>query len=481
METTVRRLFEHASERAAHYREDADERAPRAADAPREAYARFDGPTPETGEDPLAIIDALADAAEPGLMDVSGRRFFGWVIGGSDEVGVAADFLTSAWGQNAGNVFCSPAAAAAETVAARWLLDILRLPHESAVGLVTGATMANFVGLAAGRQAVLERAGWDLEADGLQGAPPIRVFIGEEAHSTTFAALRYLGFGQRQIIRVETDGQGAMNAGALERALKAGEGPALIAAQAGQINTGAFDPVGDIVDVAAHAGAWVHVDGAFGLWARACPDRAALAEGVEKADSWATDGHKWLQAPYDCGIAIVRDAEACARTMSITASYLPADEALRDRSHFTPELSRRARGFAVWAILRRHGRAGIAEMVGRHCALARRIADRLRDEPGLAVLNDVVLNQVALGFGEDWPAAARDQAAADVAAEIQRRNVVFAETSGWRGRRILRVSVISGDLTEPDADRLADEVRRAWRAVRERGPAAAATPTDCMT
>lgn len=475
--TATAEMLERVLAHAVRQRDGLETRGPGAIDAPRQALARFEGPTPEAGEDPITVIDALVKAAEPGLMGVTGRRFFGWVIGGSDPAGVAADWLAGSWGQNAGNMFCSPAAAAAETIASRWLLDILHLPQQCSIGFVTGATMANFVGLAAGRDVILRRVGWDVEADGLQGAPRVRVFIGEEAHSTVFASLRYLGFGDRQIARVAVDDQGAMDASALERALESGDGPALVLAQAGQINTGAFDPVSRIADICARQkSAWLHVDGAFGLWARACPDRAHLAEGLEKADSWATDGHKWLQAPYDSGFAIVKDADAHARAMSITASYLPADDSARDPGLYAPELSRRARGFAVWTLLKRFGRDGIAEMVSRHCALARRIAERLDGAPGLKVLNDVVLNQIILGFGEDWDAAAHDQAARDVVAEIQRRNDVFVEGSDWRGRRVVRVSVISGGLQAPDADRLVEEVLHAWERVRERGPQAAAAP-----
>jgi len=462
---TLNPLFERALEHASRYRAMLADRSPWPALTGPALHARFDGPTPERGRDGLAVIDDLVAAAEPGLSGAAGARFFGWVIGASNPVGVAADMLTSAWGQNAGNHACSPAAAVAEQVAGRWLVDMLRLPAESSVGFVTGATMASFTCLAAARNAVLGRVGWDVETLGLSSAPPVRILLGEDAHATIVCALRYLGFGS-QATRIPTDRQGGMNEAALAQALAAGTGPAIVIAQAGQMNTGAFDPFAAIVRTCREHGAWLHVDGAFGLWARVAPELDALTDGVEGADSWAVDGHKWLQLPYDSGFAIVRDAAAHRRAMSIVASYLPTEgEGACDPAQRVPELSRRARGFAAWALLRSLGRSGVADLVRSHCALARRAAANLAGEPGVAVLNDVVLNQVIVGFGEG-PPAARDAATAAVITRLQDNAACLTAGADWRGRRVLRLSVISGPLAEADIDRLTDAVLHAWRQVR---------------
>jgi glutamate/tyrosine decarboxylase-like PLP-dependent enzyme len=454
-------LFRQAAELAISFRERLDQRPQRPDSDFTTALAAWAASSPETGAPALSVIDELAALAAPGLHAMTGRRFFGWVIGGSHPVGVAADWLTAAWGQNAGNHTASPAAAAAETVAGRWLIDILRLPATASIGFVTGATVANFVGLAAARGAVLRGAGWDVERDGLFGAPPVTVLIGEDAHATVFSALQFLGFGHDRPVRIATDGQGAMQPDALERALKAHCGPTIVVTQAGQLNTGAFDPHAALVPMAKAAGAWVHVDGAFGLWARASAKLAPLAEGVELADSWAVDGHKWLQTPYDCGYAIVRDAEAHRRAMVIAASYLPsAGSGERDPSHFVPELSRRARGFATWALLRHFGRDGIARLVERDCRLARLIAGRVAAEPGIAVLNDVVLNQAILRFGDD------DRRTLDAIACLQAGGVAFAGGAQWHGRWVMRLSVSGWATTEKDARRTADAIIEAWRAAK---------------
>ncbi len=427
--------------------------------------AAFAAPTPETGMDGVAVIDELTRLAEPGLRATAGPRFFGWVIGASHPVGVAADWLTSAWGQNAGNHTAAPSAAAVETVAARWLLDLLDLPRAASVGFVTGATLANFVCLAAARGEMLRRAGWDVEAKGLFGAPELHVVIGDDAHSTVFSALQFLGLGHDRVRRVATDDHGRVRPDAFERVLDACHGPTLAVLQAGQLNTGGFDPMARLIPIAQAHGAWVHVDGAFGLWARACPGRAHLATGADGADSWAVDGHKWLQTPYDCGYAIVRDPAAHARAMTIAASYLPSAAAgERDPSHFVPELSRRARGFATWAMIRHLGRDGIATMVEQHCALAARMAATLATEPGVQVINDVVLNQVILRFGDE---ASGDAATEATIRRLQEEGTIFAGGANWRGRRVLRLSVISGGLNETEAERSIDAIRRAWCDVRE--------------
>jgi glutamate/tyrosine decarboxylase-like PLP-dependent enzyme len=428
---------------------------------------RFTQALPETGQSGEAVVDRLVDLATPGLHKSTGRRFFGWVIGNSHPVGVAADWLTSAWGQNAGNPTASPAAAACEVVAAQWLLELLDLPREASVGFVTGATMANFVCLAAARGEVLRRAGWDADSQGLFGAPPIHVLIGDDAHATVFSALQYLGLGHARVCRVATDSQGAIVPAAFERALdQLPRGPLIAILQAGQINTGAFDDFRQLVPMVNARGGWVHVDGAFGLWARACPPHAALATDLQHADSWATDGHKWLQTPYDCGYAIVRDARAHERAMTISASYLPGAQGERDPSHFVPELSRRARGFPTWALIAHLGRRGIAAMVERHVRLARLMADRLASTPGIAVMNDVVLNQVIVRFGIDADPAEADRLTRITIARVQADGECFAGGAQWRGQWVMRISVIGFDTEEGDALRATDAIAKAWVTVK---------------
>ena len=436
------------------------------------SLAAFAEPTPETGQDPEQVIADLVAQAGPGIRAMTGPRFFGWVIGGSDPTGVAADWLAAAWGQNAGNLVAAPAASAAETIASAWLLDLLGLPAGASVGFVTGATIANFVCLAAARGEALRRVGWDVEADGLFGAPPIEVLIGADAHATVFSSLRYLGLGAERVRTIETDDAGRIRPAAFERALKAALGPVIAIAQAGQINTGACDPCPTIAPLAREAGAWLHVDGAFGLWAQAAPARAHLTAGVEQADSWATDGHKWLQTPYDCGYAIVRDPQAHSRAMAITASYLPsAAEHQREPSALVPELSRRARGFATWAMIRKLGRAGIADMVERCCAIAARMAERLARAEGVSLVCPVELNQFMIRLG-DGPDDERDRITLATAEEIQRDAVAFIGPARWRGRWVLRVSVTSSATTFEDADIAADAVLRAWSRVQSESLAA---------
>ncbi|GLK72284.1 aspartate aminotransferase family protein [Ancylobacter dichloromethanicus] len=447
--------------------------APRARQRAEATYgqsvAAFDDALPEDGETAEQVLDQLVRRAVPGLHAATGPRFFGWVIGNSHPVGVAADWLTAAWGQNTANHVAAPAAAAAETVAARWLLEVLRLPAESAVGFVTGATMASFVGLAAARGEVLRRAGWDVEAQGLFGAPPVRVLIGDEAHASVYSALHYLGFGKASLLRVASNAQGVMCPDAfaerLARDVPPGA-PLIVVTQAGHVHTGATDAHERIVPLARARGGWVHVDGAFGLWARACPAHAPLAHGVEGADSWATDGHKWLQTPFDCGYVIVRDAGAHRRAMTIAASYLPpVSEHERDPSHYVPELSRRARGFATWALLRHFGSKGIAAMVARHCAQARLLAAGLAAEPGITVLNEVVLNQVAVRFGADGDGATGDALTRAAIAALQEDGTCFAGGAKWRGRWIMRLSVIGFSTTDDDIRLSAQAIIAAWRRV----------------
>lgn len=467
---TTGRLLRHAAEHAIRYRSELANRPQRPLHGYPDALATFDGPLPETGEPSETVIDELAARAEPGLNATTGSRFFGWVIGGSHEVGVAADWLTSAWGQNAGNHHAMPSAAAAEMVAARWLLELLDLPRESSVGFVTGATVANFVCLAAARGEVLRRVGWDVEANGLFGAPPISVLIGDDAHTTVFSALQFLGLGHDRLIRVATDSQGRMLPDDFARRAAEVQGPAIAILQAGQINTGAFDPFTELVPTARQIGAWVHIDGAFGCWARASASLSHFAEGLDACDSWATDGHKWLRTPYDSGYAIVRDSEAHRRAMTIAASYLPTTgEGERDPSHFVPELSRRARGFATWAIIRHLGRDGIAAMVERHCRVARLIADQLRSDNEIVVLNDVMFNQVLVRFGADETAERGDELTRATIARIQRDGAVFTGRARWRGREVMRISVISWLTDEAAGLAAAKAIIAGWRAVQRGG------------
>ena len=378
------------------------------------------------------------------------------MTGGVLPAALGADWLASAWDQNGFTRVSSPAAAAVETAAERWVLEALGLPSGAAVGFTTGATMANLTGIAAARHALLGREGWDVEADGLAGAPPIRVFVGEQVHASMLVALRYAGLGAGRAVRVGVDDQGAMRADALVEALASGEGPAIVCAQAGEVNTGAFDPLDAIADAAAEHGAWVHVDGAFGLWAAASPRLRGLVAGAERADSLAVDSHKWLNVPYDGGLAVVADRAAVRGAQGVRASYLPEEDG-REPFDYVPEMSRRARGVPVYAALRSLGRRGLAELVERCCALSRRLAEAIDDVPGAEVLNDVVLNQVLVRFGDD------DERTRAVIAEVQRGGEAWLGGTVWRGRAAARVSVSNWSTTEDDIDRLAAALAAAAR------------------
>ncbi|MFD1326654.1 pyridoxal phosphate-dependent decarboxylase family protein [Mycoplana ramosa] len=462
----IEALFRQAADEAARYRNSVPDRLHRPGQDYAAASAAFEEPLPEAMSEPCAILEALVARAEPGLHLMTGPRFFGWVIGGSHPVGVAADMLTSAWGQNAGNHSAAPAASAAEAISARWLLELLELPRESSVGFVTGATVANFTCLAAARGEVLRGQGWDVDAQGLFGAPPITVLIGDDAHTTVFSALQFLGLGRERVIRIATDEEGRVRPDAFVTALAAIEGPAIAIFQAGQINTGAFDSFAELIPAAKAKGAWVHVDGAFGLWARACPAKCPLAAGIEMADSWATDGHKWLQTPYDCGYAIVRDELAHRRAMTIAASYLPLAQAgERDPSHYVPELSRRARGFATWAMMKHLGRSGIAELVARNCHAAAEIARMLAARDGIRVLNKVQLNQVIVRFGDGLAPDAADRMTQDVVALLQKEGQIFAGGAAWRGRQVMRISVSNYQTDEDQAEIAAEVILAAYARV----------------
>lgn len=461
------RALVRACELGSAYRREISERERTPTASYAEIHARFDRAVPDEGLDGEALIEELAAGASDGLRAIVGPRFFGWVNGHSHVAGVAADWLTSAWGQNCAGIPMSPAGAAVEAVAARWLLELLHLPAQSSVGLVSGATVANFVGLAAARGELLHRQGWNVEEDGLYGAPPLRVLIGADAHVTVFSALRYLGLGAKRVVTISTDSLGRMLPQALERALAQSPEPAIVIGQAGQINTGVSDDLDAIGPMVQGSGGWLHVDGAFGLWARASERHRHLVGGADTVDSWATDGHKWLQTPYDCGFAIVRHEAAHRRAMEISASYLQtADPSERHPGAYVPELSRRARGFAAWAMMRRLGRQGIARMVEEAVRIAGVIADGLTGIDGIAVLNRPELNQLIVRFGVDRPDADSDRLTEQVVERIQQDGIAFMGTAVWRGRTVMRVSVCSIATSDEDAAITIAAIKDAWDVVK---------------
>ncbi len=426
-----------------------------------ELMAALRTPLPVRGEDGRAVLDLLADHAREGTSACASPRYFGFVIGGSYPVALAADWLVSAWDQNAGIHVISPLAAAAEEVAAQWLLELFDLPRASGVGFVTGCQMANFTCLAAARHGVLRQAGWDVEAEGLYGAPRVHVVTSAESHITIDVAMRYLGFGTRALHRVESDAQGRMVPGRLRELLARLDGPVIVCAQAGNVNTGAFDPLRESADIVHQRSGWLHVDGAFGLWARASGSLRALADGIELADSWATDAHKWLNVPYDCGVAIVRNAEDHRTAMTSVAAYLIQTGGLeRDAVDWVPEFSRRARGVPVYATLRTLGRDGVASLADRCCARAAQMAELLAPEPGVRILNDVVLNQVLVRFGDD------DDLTRAVVAGVQIEGTCWLSGTTWHGLGAMRISVSNWATSEDDAARSADAILRVYRALR---------------
>jgi glutamate/tyrosine decarboxylase-like PLP-dependent enzyme len=422
------------------------------------------GPLPEQAEEAATVIERLAQAADPGLVASPGPRYFGFVVGASHPAALAADWLTSAWDQNAGLYALSPAAAVAEEVAGNWLVELFGLPPGTSCGFTTGATMANFTALAAARHALLRSAGWDVEESGLFGAPPINVVVGDEAHVTIFASLQMLGLGRGRVQRVTVDEQGRMRPDALREALARLDGPTIVCAQAGNVNTGAFDPLPEIASVVKDRAAWLHVDGAFGLWAAASPERHGLLAGLDRADSWTTDAHKWLNVPYDSGLVFVRDSAAHRTSMTLGAAYyVETAGAERDSYNWVAESSRRARGFAVYAVLRALGRTGVADLIDRCCDLARRMADRLAVGTGVEILNDVVLNQVLVRFcppGAADDASAADALTRDVIARVQADGTCWLGGTTWHGVAAMRVSVSSWRTTEADIDRSAAAILR---------------------
>ena len=432
-------LLLQVAERAGHYLE-ALEHRPVFPDA--QAVARIDTldqPLPNEGVSPERVLKELEEVLSPATVACAGPRYFGFVTGGSLPSALAANWLATAWDQNAFSRVSSPVGAGIEPIASRWTLDALNLPSDAAVAFVTGATMANFTALAAARGAQLAKLGWDVEADGLMGAPKLDVVVGSEAHAVIYKALGFLGLGRANVRTVDVDEQGRIRPDAIGTLSEA----SVVCLQAGNVNSGAFDPMREICDRARQAGAWVHIDGAFGLWARAAPTLAHLADGAELAHSWATDGHKWLNVPYDSGLAIVSDVQALRRAVAVTAAYLPDADSLQPLD-VTPESSRRARGIDVWAALRSLGREGLANLIERNCRQARRFAEVLK-RSGIDILNDVCLNQVVAYVGDSDRTAAMLQA-------IEADGTFWCGPTTWRGASAIRVSVSSWATTDDDIE-----------------------------
>jgi glutamate/tyrosine decarboxylase-like PLP-dependent enzyme len=418
----------------------------------------LDLPLPDSGEDPETVIEELTRSMDRGLVASAGPRYFGFVIGGSVPAALAADWLTSTWDQNAAIYAAAPAACVAEDVCARWVVELFGLPRGSTVGFVTGGQMGNFTGLAAARHAVLRQAGWDVEQRGLLGAPPIRVLVGEEAHVTVVAAVRLLGLGTDSIERIAVDAQGRMQPEALDERMSGTQGPAIVCAQAGNIDTGAIDPLGEIAEIAARYGAWCHVDGAFGLWAAASPAHRDRVSGIERADSWVADSHKWLNVPYDSSFAIVKDPASHRAAMALTAAYLPReDDEERWPAEWVPELSRRARALPVYAALRSLGRDGVAAIVESCCARAAQLASLLGSAPEVEILNEVTLNQVLVRFGDD------DGATDTVIGAVQDEGVCWLAGTTFREQRAMRVSICNWATSEDDIERTAESILAAAR------------------
>ena len=452
---TERELLARTAAIAADYLETLDTRSVRPERRYREMLALLDSPLPEHPTDPAVVVEELAAVAEPGIMAIGSGRWFGFVAGGALPASLASDWLVSAWDQNTGLAEPTPSTSALEVVAGRWLLELLGLPAHSSFAFVTGCQMAHVTCLAAARHAVYRRAGWDLPRQGLAGAPPLRVVVGGARHVTIMRALRLLGIGAEQEIVLGADREGRMQTEGLAAAIDGGV-PTIVCAQAGDVNTGAFDDLQAIADAVDGSDAWVHVDGAFGLWAAASPALAHLVEGNARADSWATDGHKWLNVPFDCGIALCAHPADHAAAMEYAAPYLDVSDRLvaRDPMGYSPEFSRRARAVPVWAAIRELGREGVTDLVDRCCAHARAIADGVAALPGCEVLNDVVLNQVLFRFEDD----ARTQ---DILAAVQAEGEAWMSPTTREGRFTIRISVVGWRTTEDDVERTVAAFARA--------------------
>ena len=444
----MRALLQATADIAARYLQNISKRGAFPTPEALSALAELNEPMPDSPADPEKVLQTLDRIGSPATTAMAGPRYFGFVMGGSLPAALAANWLAGAWDQCPGLFIASPIGTVLEEVSLAWLLDVLKLPPGCGGAFVTGATVANFTALAAARHKVLGQAGWDVEADGLFGAPPITVVAGEEQHPSVIKALGMLGLGRSRVVRVPVDEQGRM----IATNMPALSGPTIVCMQAGNVNTGSFDPASEICRRAHDAGAWVHVDGAFGLWAAASQKYSRLVEGVNQADSWATDAHKWLNVPYDSGLAFVKNAAALKSAMSVTAAYLPQGEH-REPSQYTPELSRRARGVEVWAALKSLGRAGLAELIERNCRLASGFAEALR-KGGCEILNEVVLNQVLVSFGN------RDRTLA-VIDRVQRDGTCWCGPTTWQGRTAMRISVSSWLTREEDVDMSATAILNA--------------------
>jgi glutamate/tyrosine decarboxylase-like PLP-dependent enzyme len=463
---TLRELLEQTAGHAADFLEAVPDRPVGPPVDADDLRASLGGPLPAEPATPSSVIEALAAAADPGLVAIPGGRYFGFVIGGAVPAALAADWLTSAWDQNAGLYVAGPAAGVVEEVAGAWLAELLGLPAGVSFGFVTGCQMAHVTALAAARHAVLDRAGWDVNEQGLVGAPAVHVVASEERHTTIDRALRFLGLGNACVLPVAADDQGRMHPDALRAVLAGVDGPTIVCAQAGNVNTGSFDPLEPIADAAEEAGAWLHVDGAFGLWAAASPSLRHLVAGVERADSWATDAHKWLNVPYDSGIAFCAHPDAHRAAMGARASYLihAEPDGPRDELDWNPEFSRRARGFPIYAAIRSLGRSGIAELVDRCCAHARRFGEALAEAPGVEVLNEVVLNQVLVRFLD--PAGDHDSRTAAVIHAVQEDGTCWLGGTTWHGMGAMRISVSNWSTTEEDVERSIEAILRASSSLR---------------
>lgn len=449
----MNQLLRSTAERAMLYLESLPNRPVAPSEGAIQQLSRLKRPMAAESMPDEEVIALLDEIVSPATLVTAGPRFYGFVIGGSLPVTLAANWLAGAWDQNSALYNTTPGTAVVEQVALDWLLDLFGLPSGSAGAFVTGATVANFTALAAARHRVLSNAGWNVEADGLFGAPPITVIVGGEAHPSVLKSLGMLGLGRSRLIKVPVDGQGRMRADALPKI----SGPTIVCLQAGNVNTGAFDPFDEIIDRLEGTGAWVHVDGAFGLWAAVVPSLNYLTSGIQRADSWATDAHKWLNVPYDSGLAFVRDCWALQSAMAMTAEYLPTETEMRNPSDFTPELSRRARGVEVWAALMSLGRRGVVDLVERTCRHARRLAEGL-SAAGYKVLNEVVLNQALISFGEPEKTKA-------VIAAIQADGTCWCGGTQWQGQTAMRISVCSWATTEADVERSLDAMISSARSV----------------
>jgi glutamate/tyrosine decarboxylase-like PLP-dependent enzyme len=451
----IRELLRLTAELAADYVESLEERPVFPEVTPERLREALGGPLPDGPSDPETVVNELVESAEPGVVALGSGRYFGFVIGGSLPAALAADWLTSTWDQNAGLYVGGPSASVVEQVTREWLVDLLGLPADASIGYVTGTQMAHVTGLAAARWHVLDAVGWDVGARGLAGAPPVRVLVGEKRHVTIDRALRLLGLGAPQV--VAADVQGRLVPDGLRDAL-GGEGPAIVCAQAGEVNTGAFDPLPEIAGACEAAGAWLHVDGAFGIWAAVSPRLAHLVEGLERADSWTTDAHKWLNVPYDSGIVLCRHPDSHRAAMTTTASYLIQDEGerrVRDQVDWVPEFSRRARGFAVYAALRSLGRRGLTDLVERCCDAASRFAAAITELDGVELLNEVVLNQVLFRFDSD-------ERTDEVLRRVQESGRVWMSGTTWDGRKAIRVSVSNWQTGNEEIDLAVDAFSQAY-------------------